>query len=142
MISHILLVEDDQDDVLFFKDALEEINWQAQLSVCTDGDDAVNFLLRRGAHENAPIPGLIMLDLNLPKRSGLELLEMIIQVKNARMIPLIVMSTAADQEMINECYSMGANSYLKKCKDFTALTESLRTIRQYWSDMAELPQVS
>ena len=140
MTPHLLLVEDDPDDILLFQDALDDIKWEVELSVCTDGDSAVDFLIKRNEYENVKTPNLILLDLNLPKRSGTELLQMILTVESARMVPCIVLSTSTDQRAINECYSFGANSYVVKPGDFKVLCDYLGKMKNYWMDMVQLPQ--
>lgn len=138
----ILLVEDNPADVKITRRALEESGLVVELIVVRDGQEAVEYLLRRGPLADAPswrVPSLIFLDINLPKMTGHEVLEVIRATPNLRAIPVIVMSTSRREADIEQMYAAGANTYIEKPADFARFVEVLRTICRYWFVVALLP---
>jgi two-component system response regulator len=138
----ILLVEDNPADVKITQRALRESALPVELFVVRDGQEAVDFLLRNGPHANDPdwrSPDLILLDLNLPRLTGRQVLDRIRTTPALRAVPVIVLTTSHRPEDIQEMYSAGANTYIAKPQDFTRFVEVLQTIQRYWLDTALLP---
>ena len=107
-----------------------------------DGQEAIEYLLRHGPHATAPtwrVPSLILLDINLPKMTGREVLEIVRATPDLRAVPVVVLTTSRRQEDIEEMYSAGANSYIEKPPDFVRYVEALRIIHRYWLELALLP---
>lgn len=134
----ILLVEDNPDDVLITQRTLKKGNLKDELFVVKDGEEALDFLNKRGAHPEAPKPDLIFLDLNLPKISGLEVLEKIKQNEQLRRIPVIVLTMSKREEDRIRAYDSGASSYIQKPATSSEFIRAINTVRDYW-EMAELP---
>jgi two-component system response regulator len=138
----ILLVEDNPADVEITRRALRESAAPVELIVVRDGQEAVDYLLRQGTHA-APRgwrpPDLILLDLNLPRLTGREVLERIRATDNFRSVPVVVLTTSTQPEDVRALYAAGANTYIEKPRDFAHFVEVLKTIRQYWLDTAMLP---
>jgi CheY-like chemotaxis protein len=138
----ILLVEDNPADVLITQRALRETDFAVNLIVLRDGQEAVDYLLRRGLHADHPdwrSPDLILLDLNLPRLSGHELLKRIRAQAALATVPVIVLTTSSRQEDVQAVYAAGANTYIEKPQDFARFVEVLQTIQRYWLEMALLP---
>src|SRR5947209_15187027 len=138
----ILLVEDNPADIKILQRALRESALSVQLVVVRDGQEAVDYLLRQGAyHDDAGwrIPELILLDLNLPRLTGREVLQRIRATPQFRSVPVVVLTTSRRREDVQEVYAAGANTYIEKPQDFGRFVEVLRTIHRYWLDTALLP---
>jgi CheY-like chemotaxis protein len=138
----ILLVEDNPADVEITRRALRESAAPVELIVVRDGEEAVDYLLRRGGHA-APgawrLPDLVLLDLNLPRLTGREVLERIRANDAFRSVPVVVLTTSTLPEDVRALYAAGANTYIEKPQDFKHFVEVLKTIRHYWLDTALLP---
>src|ERR1700757_5127317 len=138
----ILLVEDNPADVKITQRALKESALPVELIVVRDGQEAVEYLLRQGPHAQAEGwrgPDLILLDLNLPRLNGLEVLQRIRATPELRAVPVVVLTTSRRQEDVQALYAAGANTYIEKPQDFTRFVEVLKTIHHYWLDTALLP---
>jgi len=138
----ILLVEDNPADIKIMQRALRESTFPVDLIVVRDGQEAVEYLLRQGNHAaNASwrCPELILLDLNLPRLTGREVLERIRATPSFRTVPIVVLTTARRQEDIQDVYAAGPNTYIEKPQDFGRFVEVLQTIQRYWLDAALLP---
>jgi CheY-like chemotaxis protein len=138
----ILMAEDDSDDRLLVKDALAECGWDGDLRFVKDGEDLLDYLARRGKHSaagSAPRPGLILLDLNMPKKDGREALREIKADAEVRRIPVVVLTTSKAATDVGHMYDLGANSFIAKPIHFEALVNVLRTLAHYWFDTVELP---
>jgi len=138
----ILLVEDNPADVEITLEAFRRSSTGARVSVCRDGEDALDYLFQRNRYLrglNAPRPDLILLDLNLPRRSGLEILEQIKNHESLREIPVIVLTTSDRDEDIRRCYRNGANNYITKPVQFDDCVKLIATIQHYWLDVSKLP---
>ena len=144
--SHvILLVEDNPADVAITQRALREIGFPAELVVVRDGQEAVDYLLRQGEHAHDPqwrIPDLILLDLNLPRMDGRQVLERIRATPALRVVPVVVLTPSRREEDVQSLYAAGANTYIEKPQDFSRFVGVLQTIQQYWLDTALLPPIS
>ncbi|AFZ03391.1 response regulator [Calothrix sp. PCC 6303] len=138
----ILLADDDDDDCMLAREALIESSLAAKLHIVNDGEELMDYLYNRGKYINNlifPRPRLILLDLNMPKKDGREALKDIKSDGKLRQIPVIVLTTSKAQEDIYNIYSLGANSFIIKPTDFTALVNVMKGIGKYWFDIVELP---
>jgi chemotaxis family two-component system response regulator Rcp1 len=135
----ILLVEDNPVDVLVTKRALQGGNVCNNLHVVQDGEEAMDFLYQRGKYSNAPRPGLILLDLNLPKKSGREVLAEIKQDPGLLHIPVIVLTTSEADADILLSYSLHANCFITKPVDLDKFTDVVRSIEGFWFTVVNLP---
>jgi CheY-like chemotaxis protein len=138
----ILLVEDNPADIKITQRALRESDLAVDLIVLRDGQEALDYLLRRGAYADDPAwrnPDLILLDLNLPRLSGQEVLTRIRAEAELNTIPIIVLTTSHRQEDVEAVYAAGANTYIEKPQDFKRFVQVLQTIQRYWLEMALLP---
>jgi CheY-like chemotaxis protein len=136
----VLLVEDDQGDVLMTREAFAHHDIRNELHVAVDGEQALRFLHREGEYEHAPRPGLILLDLNLPRRDGREVLAEIKADPDLRTIPVVVLTTSEAEEDILRSYSLHANAYVSKPVDFDRFVEVIRRIDDFWVTVAKLPR--
>lgn len=138
----IVIAEDDPDDRLLAKEALEESRVLNELFFVEDGEELVDFLRQRGKYadaEKAPRPGLILLDLNMPRKDGREALKEIKADPELRRIPVVVMTTSKAEEDIFRSYDTGANSYITKPVTFEGLVDTMKALGRYWVEFVELP---
>lgn len=138
----ILLVEDNPADVEIAIEAFRRSHKGNRVHVCRDGEEALDFIYQRGKYAKAgaaPRPDLILLDLNLPKKSGAEVLEHIKKCDQMRMIPVVVLTTSDRDEDVARCYKHGANSYLTKPVQFEDCLKLISEIQDYWLDVSKLP---
>jgi CheY-like chemotaxis protein len=135
----VLLVEDDPGDVLMTREAFEEHKLRNHLSVVSDGEEALAFLRREGLHADAPRPDLILLDLNLPRRDGREVLQEIKQDPQLRQIPVVVLTTSQADEDILRSYQLHANAYVTKPVDFERFVSVVRRIDEFFVSVVKLP---
>ena len=135
----VLLVEDDEGDVLMTKEAFEYYRIRNKLHVVTDGEQALRFLRRVGPYADAPRPGLILLDVNLPRRSGLEVLAEIKQDPDLLVIPVVMLTTSRAEEDILRSYSLHANAFVTKPVDFEHFIEAIRQIDTFFLQLVCLP---
>ncbi|MBE1501560.1 CheY-like chemotaxis protein [Amycolatopsis lexingtonensis] len=135
----ILLVEDDPGDVLMTREAFEHHKIRNALHVAADGVEALEFLNREGRFRAAPRPGLILLDLNLPRKDGRELLGEIKQDPRLRTIPVVVLTTSEAEEDILRSYELHANAYVTKPVDFEKFIDVVRKIDEFWVSVVQLP---
>lgn len=135
----ILLVEDSPSDVDLTREALEDTKVSNNLSVVSDGVEALAFLRREGRFADAPHPDLILLDLNLPKKDGREVLAEIKSDPELRRIPVVVLTTSEAEQDIIESYNLHANCYVKKPVDLDAFIQVVRSIDSFWLAIVKLP---
>jgi len=137
----ILLADDDPEDCMLAQDALAESKLANQLHVVQDGEELLDYLYQRGKYDatNAPRPGLILLDLNMPRLDGREALARIKSDANLRAIPVVVLTTSKAEEDIYRTYDLGANSYITKPVSFEGLVGVTRTLADYWFGIVKLP---
>jgi CheY-like chemotaxis protein len=138
----ILLAEDDPDDRLMAVEALEESRLANDLRTVGDGEELMDYLYHRGnfAGDNHwHLPGLILLDLNMPKKDGREALKEIKADPNLRRIPIVVLTTSDEEEDIYRSYDLGVNSFITKPVSFEGLVEIMKTLKLYWFEIVELP---
>jgi CheY-like chemotaxis protein len=138
-VVDVLLVEDDEGDVLMTREAFEYYKIRNTLHVVRDGDKALQFLRRLGEHSGAPRPGLILMDLNLPRRDGLEVLAEIKEDPSLRLIPVVILTTSQADEDILRSYALHANAYVSKPVDFERFIEVIRQIDSFFITVVRLP---
>ena len=136
----ILLVEDDPGDVLMTREAFEDNKVRNNLHVVNNGVDALAFLAREGEFASAPVPDLILLDLNLPRMSGREVLAAIKEDDALRHIPVVVLTTSEAEEDVIASYSLHANAYVTKPVDFERFLSVVRSIDQFFVSVVRLPR--
>ncbi len=138
----ILMADDDEDDCLLAQEALTESCLANNLYIVCDGEQLMDYLYRRGKYSDidlSPRPGLILLDLNMPKKDGREALKQIKADANLRRIPIVILTTSKADEDIYRSYDLGANSFITKPVTFSGLVEVMKTIGKYWFEIVELP---
>jgi CheY-like chemotaxis protein len=140
----ILLADDDEDDRLLTADALKRSRMLNDIRFVVDGEDLMHYLYGLGAYvaggTPAPRPGLILLDLNMPKMDGREALARIKGDPDLRRIPIVVLTTSKAEEDIVRTYDLGVNSFISKPVTFEELAEAMQTLACYWFDLVELPE--
>ncbi|MGB3293584.1 MAG: response regulator [Phormidesmis sp.] len=138
----LLLVEDDSNDVLLIQRAFRRANINLPLTIVQDGDEAVDYLQGEGQYEDRiqyPMPTLILLDLKLPRRSGLEVLEWLRAQPILRRIPVVVLTSSRENADIDSAYEIGVNSYLVKPVTFAALETMIAALNEYWVEVNHYP---
>ena len=138
----ILLADDDADDRLMAQEALEEARLANILHCVEDGEELLDYLYRQGKYmalRQTPLPGLILLDLNMPRKDGREALQEIKNDPALRRIPIVVMTTSKAEEDILRTYDLGVNSFIVKPVAFDSLVEVMKTLGRYWFEIVELP---
>jgi CheY-like chemotaxis protein len=139
-VVDVLLVEDDPGDVVLIREAFEFNKVHNTLHVASDGVEALDFLYRRNAHAGAPRPDLVLLDLNLPRKDGREVLEEVKADPSLRTIPIVVLTTSEAEEDILRSYDLHANAYVTKPVDFDRFIEVVRLIDDFFVTVVKLPQ--
>jgi len=138
----ILLVEDDPGDTLMIREAFQDNKITNNLTCLTDGEQAVAYLRRQGEYADAVRPDLILLDLNLPRKDGREVLAEIKDDDDLKVIPIVVLTTSAAEEDILRSYRLHANAYVTKPVDFEAFIEVVRQIDEFFVSVVKLPKTS
>lgn len=139
----ILLVEDSPEDYETTVRALKKAGLANPIFRCENGDEALDFLYRRGAYSDpasAPRPGIVLLDLNLPGTDGREVLAEIKGNADLRSIPVLVLTTSSDERDVERCYQSGANSYIKKPVDLIGFMQAVQSLKDYWFEVVILPR--
>lgn len=136
----IVIAEDDEDDRLLVEDALKDSRLINQVAFVSDGTELLRYLRQEGEFADAPRPGLILLDLNMPKMDGRAALAEIKADTNLRRIPILVMTTSRAEEDIFRSYDLGAASFIPKPVTFERLVEVMTSLGQYWVEIVELPR--
>ena len=139
---HVLMVEDDAEDVMLTKEALSSSKVALDLRVVEDGAQAMAYLRLEPPYANEPRPDLILLDLNLPKKDGFSVLKTIKSNQELKMLPVIVLTTSTNPDDIHRCYSEYANCYIKKPSDLQEFLKIIRNIKALWLDTAILPSLN
>ena len=135
----LLLVEDSEPDVRLTKEALAEAKVWNRLWVVEDGVEATDFLYRRGRYADAPRPDLILLDLNLPRKDGRQVLKEIKADPSLRRIPVVILTTSRDEGDVLRAYDLHANCYIPKPVDFNRFMEVVKSIEDFWLTVVRLP---
>jgi two-component system, chemotaxis family, response regulator Rcp1 len=136
---NILLVEDSPGDVRLMQEAFRELTKEVALHVAVDGVDAMAFLRREGEHIGAPRPDLILLDLNMPRMDGREVLARVKSDASLRTIPIVILTTSQAEDDITACYDLQTNSYLSKPVDLEEFDSLVRSVNNFWLTKAKLP---
>lgn len=139
----ILLIEDNPDDYEATQRSFKKANFVNPLYWCSNGQDGLDFLKRRGKYADQPDvtrPALILLDLNMPGVDGRAILELVKQDNELRSIPVVVLTTSTDERDIERCYELGASTYIQKPVNFDGLVQAAARMRDYWFGMALLPK--
>ncbi len=136
--AHILLVEDNEGDVLLTKEAFEESKIDTMISVAKNGQEALDFLNKKGAFSNAKRPDLIILDINIPIFNGHEVLERIKQDKKLKKIPVIILTTSSNQKDIDRAYENHCNTYIKKPLEMEEFIAAILKIEDFWLQLSVL----
>lgn len=133
----VLLVEDSLADITLIKRILRQRQIPNELHIVNDGVEAMAFLRREGKYKNAPLPHIILLDLNLPKKNGKEVLKEIKSDPHLRLIPVIILTTSDNDQDIRDCYKEYANAYLCKPNSIESLSECMEAIDNFWFKFVE-----
>ena len=138
----ILIADDDEEDRMLVKEALEENKLMNILQFAENGEDLMNYLHNKDKYQDKkkyPRPGLILLDLNMPKKDGREALKEIKEDPELKMIPIVILTTSKAEEDIFKTYNLGVSSFITKPVTFSSLVEIMRTLSKYWFEIVELP---
>ncbi len=135
----VLLVEDDPDDVVLITEAFEHNKLSNRLHVVADGVEALQFLRREAPYEDVPVPDLVLLDLNLPRKDGREVLSEVKSDEHLRRIPIVVLTTSKAEEDVLRSYDLHANAYVTKPVDFDRFIEVVRQIDEFFVSVVKLP---
>ena len=138
--AHILLVEDNPGDITLYEEAFEETSLPNTLSVARDGQEAIDYLTKTGEFVNAATPNVILLDINLPKKSGIEVLSFIKSTDHLKTIPTIMLTSSQDQSDVIKAYGFNANCYIVKPVDAIKFMEVVQQVQSFWTTIAILPQ--
>jgi two-component system response regulator len=136
---NILLVEDNPGDVELTEDALRRSKVATKVSVVTDGEDAMDYLRQQSAYEEETMPDLVLLDLNLPRKDGMEVLREMKEDPNLRHIPVVVLTTSEAERDILASYELGANCFISKPVDLTEFRKVVESIDDFWFTIVKLP---
>lgn len=136
----VLLVEDNPGDVRLTKEALKDGKLAVNLCVAQSGEEAMTFLRREGEYADAPRPDLILLDLNLPKKDGREVLAEVKTDDELKQIPIVILTSSEADTDIAKCYNLHANCYVTKPVDLDQFTTVVKTIEDFWFTIAKLPE--
>lgn len=136
---HILLAEDNEGDILLTTEALEEAKIHIKLSVVRDGKEAMDFVGKQGKYTGVPLPDLLLLDVNLPKKNGHEVLKYVKGTQNSKHIPVIMLTTSSSEKDINACYDNHANCFITKPVDANEFLAVVASIENFWISIVKLP---
>jgi CheY-like chemotaxis protein len=136
---HILLVEDNEGDILLTTEALEDAKIITKLSVAKDGKEAIDFVSQQGKYTDADVPDILLLDINLPKKNGHEVLKYIKENENLKHIPVIMLTTSSSERDINSSYNNYANCYITKPVEVNDFLTVVSTIENFWISIVKLP---
>lgn len=139
-LIEILLVEDNEGDILLTKEAFRETKTPCNITVARNGIEGLQALSKEGFFLNSPTPDLILLDINMPKMNGIEVLEKIKQNLNFVSIPVIMFSTSSSDEDVQKCYKLNANCFITKPVTFDHFVEIVYKIESFWFDAVVLPR--
>jgi DNA-binding response OmpR family regulator len=138
-LNSVLLIEDDPNDVILIRRAFQRANFEPNLTVIEDGDTAVSHFYQLLENDNQPLPELILLDLKLPRRSGLEVLQWLRQQPRLKRLLVVALTASRESADVNQAYEIGINSYLVKPVGFEELVNLVNLINCYWFQLNEKP---
>jgi len=136
----ILLVEDNEGDVILTLKALKKAHVHNEIDVVRDGEEALQFLHKQGKYQDAETPGLVLLDINLPKIDGVEVLAEIKNHEHLRVIPVVMLTTSDSEKDIMQSYYHYANCFITKPVNFSKFMEVIETIKEFWISIVQLPK--
>lgn len=136
----ILLVEDNEGDILLTLEAFKEMTVKSNIAVVKDGEEAIAFLKKQGKYTDSTMPNLILLDINMPKLNGIEVLDFIKKDENLKKIPVVMLTTSSSESDISECYDKFANCFITKPLDFGKFLNVVEAIESFWFTTAQLPK--
>lgn len=142
IMTPILLVEDNPGDAQLVLYAARQVGLNTPIVICETGDEALDYLYAEGSYENAERPYLVLLDLNLPGLNGHEVLQEIKEDARLKSIPVVILSTSADERDVEFCYRYGANSYMKKVADRRTMVRHFERFKSFWIDTAMVSETS
>jgi DNA-binding response OmpR family regulator len=134
------MIDDDEEDFILVKEALESKGLKVDLYWARDGDEAMNFLFRRGGYANARTPNLILLDLNMPGKNGFEVLRDLKAHEGLRKIPVVILTSSRDQRNVSRGYNVGASSFMLKPLSFDEMANAMQSLCEYWFALVQLPK--
>ncbi len=137
--AEILLVEDNEDDVILMRQGFKKARLALNLHHVENGEACMAFLRKQGEYESAPTPDLVLLDLNLPLMDGREVLKHIVADENLRHLPVVILTTSADEQDILNMYNLRCSSYIVKPVDFDQFVRVIHSIGDYWFTIVHLP---
>lgn len=137
---HILLVEDNEGDVILTLEALKQAKLRNKISVVRDGEQALSFLYKEGKYQSEESPHLILLDINLPKVDGKEVLARIKNDPDLKKIPVVILTTSSSEKDILEAYNNHANCYVTKPVDLNKFIDVIHTVEDFWISIVQLPK--
>lgn len=138
----ILLVEDNEGDILLTLEAFKELKVNNKVEVVRDGAEAIEFLKKEGQYSNTTMPNLILLDINMPRLNGIEVLEFIKNDDKLKKIPVVMLTTSSSESDIAACYERSANCFITKPMDFIKFLEIVQSIESFWFNVAQLPKTA
>lgn len=138
----ILFVEDNEGDIVLTLEALKKAKVNNHITVLRDGEEALLYLQKEGKYKNAETPDLVLLDINLPKTDGKEVLAKIKSDKDLMMIPVVILTTSDSEKDIIESYNHHANCYITKPVDFKKFMEVIHTLKDFWISIVQLPKTN
>jgi CheY-like chemotaxis protein len=138
-VARVLQVEDNEADVRLTREALRETGEELRLSVVGDGEQALAFLRNEGGFEDVPRPHLVLLDLNLPRKDGVEVLQEMRSDPELAPIPVVVLTSSSAAHDVDACYAAGANAFVVKSLELDEFIERIGVIREFWFSVAQLP---
>ncbi|MBW3468578.1 response regulator [Arthrospiribacter ruber] len=136
----ILLVEDNEGDIVLTQEAFEMANIQSDMEVVRDGEQAISYLTKTAPFQDVPAPDLVLLDINIPRKNGHEVLKFIKENESLRQVPVIMLTTSSSQKDINEAYENHASCYIIKPVEVDAFLKVIVEIENFWSNIVELPR--
>lgn len=139
---HVLLAEDDPDDQLLITRAFRSVAPDSTISMVADGEEVLHYLHRRGAYadpEQAPWPSIIILDLNMPRKDGHQVLKEVRAIVDFRTIPIVILSTSVSDYDVGLSYELGVNAFISKPSSFSKLKKTVRSLCDFWFDIVQLP---
>jgi CheY-like chemotaxis protein len=137
----ILIAEDNEDDILLIREAFEEVNMVNRIAVVRDGEEALAYLRGEGAFKESLMPGMVLLDINMPKKTGLEVLADIKAEPRFRALPIVMLTVSEREEDILRSFEQGACSYIRKPVTFTRFITVVKEFEMYWSLVSKIPFV-
>jgi CheY-like chemotaxis protein len=136
---HILLVEDNEGDIFLALEAFQNFRIKNKISVARDGNEAMDFIFKKGQNANAEVPDLIILDINLPKKNGHEVLKAIKSNPNTQQIPVIILSTSSSKKDIESSYQNHVNCFITKPIELDDFMKAITSIEEFWLSIVKLP---